>query len=152
MFSNMFIKDVSLFFGGESGVQDDWLDEHTTKGDIGLQWSLNLPGVVNVSLAANKEYTRNNFDLVRPCCLRRRLYGSPRLVGGPFSGDREFQMTWKLFTFISEPLTFLPDSWPVTFINVMNVTGPKGTGISTANLAAASRHHGDLPCRYRNEG
>jgi hypothetical protein len=135
-FSNWFFKDVSLFFGGEAGVQDNFLDEHTTKGDIGLQWSLNLPGVVNVSLAANKEYTRNNFDSCGPTTFGVG-YAGPCLIGGPFSGDREFQMTWKLFTFISEPLTFLPDSWPVTFVNVMNVTGPKGTGISTANLAAA---------------
>lgn len=140
-FSSPVTKDVSLFFEGEAGVQDDWLDEHTTKGAIGLQWTLNLPGVVNVALAANKEYTRNNFDSCYATGSGGPFFGvgysGACTVGGPFDGDREFALTWKVFTFMSEPLTFLPDSWPVTFVNVLNITGPKGTGISTANLAAA---------------
>ena len=41
-----------------------------------------------------------------------------------------------MFSFISEPLTFLPDSLPLTWVNILNITGPKGTGISTANCLA----------------
>jgi hypothetical protein len=101
-----------------------------------LQWSLNLPGVVNIGLTAYKEYTRNNFDSCGPAAFGVGYTGTC-LIGGPFTGDREFSWTWKAFSFVSEPLTFLPESFPITFVNILNVTGPKGTGISTATLAAA---------------
>ena len=72
------LKDVSLEAGGNAGVQDDWLDEHTTVGVSGLQFALTLPGVVNVRLMARKEYTRNNFDSCGPAAFGVGLH---RLTG-----------------------------------------------------------------------
>ena len=66
------------------------------------------------------------------------------VTAGPFSGDRYFNWTWKIESFIAEKVPFLPDSFPVSFINILNVTGPKGTGISTGNLAAACINGGFL--------
>jgi hypothetical protein len=144
VFSNPFIKDVSIEIGGNAGVQDEFLDEHTTVGMVGLQWQLNLPGVVNVALMAEKEYTRNSFDscgnagfgvaIVNPFTTPP---GACNFGLGPFSGNREFQPTWRVETFVSEPLTFLGPSVPLTFQNILNLIGPKGTGISQANLAGA---------------
>jgi opacity protein-like surface antigen len=141
MFSNIITKDISLEVGGNAGVQDNFLDEHTTVGKAGLQFALNLPGVVNVAVMASKEYTRNEFDGCGP--------GGFGVVNGPapdiatntcasgfgmYSGDRDFGTTWTIETFVNEPLTFIPA--PVTLQNIANVIGPKGTGISTANCLA----------------
>jgi len=140
-FASWFTKDISLLYGGVAGVQDDWLDEHTTQGVAGLQATLNLPGVVNVGVTAYKEFTRNNFDSCYATGTGGPFFGVGYTgacnVGGPYSGNRNFEWTWKVFTYISEPLSFLPSSLPVTWINILNITGPKGTGISTGNLAAA---------------
>lgn len=144
-FSNIFTKDVSFMFRITAGVQDDYLDEQTTQYAPGLMFDLNMPGVVEVGITAYKEFTHNSFDTCGPAGFGvlngpgASLGGAGAntcLVGSSFSGDRDFEWTWKLFTFMSEPLTFLPPSMPLTFINVMNVTGPKGTGISTANCLA----------------
>jgi len=143
-FSNLITKDVSLEAGGNAGIHDDFLDAHTTVGVFGLEFALNLPGVVNVSILADKEFTRNAFNTCGPpgfgvvsgpaagfgaVCL-------PPFAGTSFSGNRDFDWTWRIETFISEPLTFLPPSVPLTFVNVLNVIGPKGTGITTANCLA----------------
>jgi hypothetical protein len=143
-FTNFITKDVSFMFRITGGVQDDFLDEQTTQYAPGLMFDLNMPGVVEVGITAYKEFTHNSFDTCGPAGFG--VLNGPGAAfsggantcigGGSFSGDRDFEWTWKLFTFMSEPLTFLPPSMPVTFINVMNVTGPKGTGISTANCLA----------------
>jgi opacity protein-like surface antigen len=142
MFSNYFIKNVSIEVGGNAGVQDDFLDSHTTVGMIGLQWSLNVPGTVVIALMVEKEYTRNMFDACGP--------GGFGVVNGPapnigintcaggigsFSGNREFDTTWRVETLVREPLEFFPAA-PLTFQNILNVIGPKGTGISVANCLA----------------
>lgn len=146
-FSNPITKDISFMFRITGGVQTNFLAEETTQYAPGVMFDLNLPGVVEVGITAYKEFTHNSFDTC----------GSPGfgVVSGPgaafppggasclapftassFSGDRDFEWTWKLFSFISEPLTFLPPSMPITWVNILNVTGPKGTGISTANCLA----------------
>jgi hypothetical protein len=144
VFSTWFTKDVSLFFELNGGEQDDFLASQTTKYAPGLQFTLNLPGTVNVAITAMKEFTHNSFDA---CGLPG--YGvtytganGTCVGGGEFSGDRDFEWTWKLFTLISEPLTFLPPSLPITWVNILNVTGPKGTGISAANMAALGPYGG----------
>jgi hypothetical protein len=144
-FSNFLVKDVSLEVGGNAGVQDDYLDEHTTVGVFGLQFALNLPGVVDLAVMARKEYTRNAFDACGAPGFGDAQGPAAGLGGGtcagtglgPFSGDREFEWTWTVESFVSEPLTFLPSSLPLTFTNLASVVGPKGTGISTANLLAS---------------
>jgi hypothetical protein len=140
MFTNVVTKDISLEVGGNAGVQDNFLDEHTTVGKAGLQFTLNLPGTVNVAVMASKEFTRNEFDGCGPAGFgvvngpAGGLGGGPCIGGGSFSGDREFGTTWTVETFVNEPLTFIPA--PVTLQNIFNVIGPKGTGISTANCLA----------------
>jgi hypothetical protein len=141
-FSNVITKNVSLMFRVTGGVQDNFLSEQTTQYAPGLMFDLNLPGVVEVGITAYKEFTHNSFDACGPAGFGDEqspaagLGGGACVGGGAFSGDRDFEWTWKLFTFISEPLTFLPPSMPITWVNIMNVTGPKGTGISTANCLA----------------
>lgn len=138
MFSTLFTKDVSLMLNLTGGVENNFLSEETTQIAPGIQFTLNLPGVVNVGIAAYKEYTHNSFDACGPAGAFSGVsyvgFAGACAGGGSFSGDREFELTWKLFTYISEPLTFMP--MPLTFSNVLNVTGPKGTGISTANCLA----------------
>jgi hypothetical protein len=137
-FSNPITKDVSFMFRVTGGVQTNFLSEETTQYAPGLMFDLNLPGVVEVGIAAYKEFTHNSFDACGAPGFGVSYTGAVGTcaVGTSFSGDRDFEWTWKLFTFISEPLTFLPPSLPITWINIMNVTGPKGTGISTANCNA----------------
>ena len=143
-FSTWFTKDVSLFFDIDAGMQDDFLNQQLTKYSPGLQFALNLPGVVNVSVAAYKEFTHNSFQtcgtpgfgVVNGPAAGLTGAANTCIGGGAFSGDRDYEWTWKVFTFISEPLTFLPPSLPITWINILNITGPKGTGTSTANLLA----------------
>jgi hypothetical protein len=143
-FATWFTKDVSLFVDITGGVQDNFLAEQTTHYSPGLQFTLNLPGVVNVAVAPYKEFTHNSFDACGPAGAFSGVsyvgFAGPCIGGGAFSGDRDFDWTWKVFTFMSEPLTFLPSSMPVTFINILNVTGPKGTGLSEANLLALGAH------------
>jgi hypothetical protein len=133
-FSTFLTKDVSLFFRITGGVQNDFLSEQTTQYAPGVAFDLNLPGVVQVAITAYKEFTHNNFNACGPAGFGVALNGTCA-GGGSFSGDRDFTWTWKLFTYISEPLTFIPVA-PLTFENILSVTGPKGTGISTANMCA----------------
>jgi hypothetical protein len=141
MFSNVITKDISLEVGGTAGVQDNFLDEHTTLGVAGLQFAINLPGTVLIGVMARKEYTRNEFDGCGPGAFgvvngpAPNIAANTCLTGSSFSGDREFGTTWTLESFVSEPLTFIPVV-PLTFQNIANVIGPKGTGISTANCLA----------------
>jgi hypothetical protein len=139
-FSNPLTKDVSFMFRVTGGVQDNFLAPQTTQYAPGLMFDLNLPGVVEVGIAAYKEFTHNSFDACGPAGAFSGVtyvgFNGTCIGGGAFSGDRDFEWTWKLFTFISEPLTFLPPSLPITWINIMNVTGPKGTGLTAANCAA----------------
>jgi len=138
-FSTLLTKDVSLMLDLRGGVQNNFLAEETTQIAPGLQFALNLPGVVNVGIAAYKEWSYNTFNACGPPGFGDAQSPAAGLGGGacalglgPFSGDRNFEWAWKLFTFISEPIP----GTPVTFINILNVTGPKGTGISAANCLA----------------
>jgi hypothetical protein len=139
--SSWLFKDIGFEVGGTAGVEDDYLDEHTTQGVAGLNFDLNLPGTVLVGILAYKEFTRNEFDACSPAGVVLPVFGvgtsNACAGGGAFSGDRYFTTTWKIESFIAEKVPFLPDSFPVSFINILNVTGPKGTGITTANLFAA---------------
>ncbi len=139
-FSNPITKDISFMFRITGGTETNFLAPETTQYAPGLMFDLNLPGVVEVGVAAYKEYTHNSFDACGPAGAFSGVtyvgFNGPCIGGGAFSGDRDFEWTWKVFTFISEPLTFLPPSLPITWINIMNITGPKGTGLSTANCAA----------------
>jgi hypothetical protein len=144
-FSNFLTKDVSLMFRITGGVQNNFLSEQTTQYAPGLWFDLNLPGTVGVGITAYKEFTHNEFNACGPAGFGDAQSPAAGLGGGgcaapfagsTFDGDRNFEWTWKLFYFASEPLTFLPPSLPLTFVAFGAVTGPKGTGISTANCLA----------------
>jgi hypothetical protein len=136
--SSWAFKDIGFELGGTAGVEDNFLDEHTTQGVAGLNFDLNLPGTVLVGVLAYKEFTRNEFDACGPGAGTFGVATPAACAAGfgPFSGDRYFNWTWRIESFISEKVPFLPDSFPVSFINILNVTGPKGTGISTGNWLA----------------
>jgi len=134
-FSTLLTKDVSFMFRITGGTQQTFLAEETTQFAPGLMVDLNLPGVVQVGVTAYKEYSHNSFDACGPATFGV-AFTATCIGGGTFSGDRDFEWTWKIFTFINEPLTFLPPSVPLTFVNILNITGPKGTGLSPAACAA----------------
>ena len=132
MFSNFLTKDVSFEFGGDKNTQNTYFAPDVRKLDVGLQFALNLPGVVNVAILAQKEWNHNQFL----ACGGAIPPGFP--VGGctgAFNGDRDFQWAWRIESLISEPLTFLPPAIPLTWINVLGVTGPKGTGVPAGACA-----------------
>jgi hypothetical protein len=141
MASSIFFKDIGFEIGGTAGVEDNFLDEHTTQGVGGLNFDLNLPGTVLVGILAYKEYTRNEFDACGPGfgtfgVATPAVCNAP-FAGANFSGNRDFEWTWKIESFVAEKVPFLPDSFPVSFVNILNVTCPKGTGITSSNLIAA---------------
>jgi hypothetical protein len=133
-FSTILTKDVSFMLNLTGNTQNNYLAPDLAQVAPGIQFTLNLPGVVDVGITAMKEWNHNEFDACDAGGLGDAAI--PCAAGGPFSGDRSYEWTWKVFSFISEPLTFLPDSVPLTWVNILNITGPKGTGISTANCNA----------------
>jgi hypothetical protein len=160
MFSSPFFTDVGIEAGGNYGINDDFLASDTTVGVFGLNFNLNLPGTVLVSILADKEFSHSSFAScgnIGVGVVNPNPFGGGVCAGSPgatFSGDRDFHWTWKIESFVSEPLKFLPASFPVTFINILNVEGPKGTGISPANLLALGTFGGfccGLPATAANQ-
>lgn len=148
-FSNPIFTDMGVVAGGNFGVENNFLSEETTVGVFGLNFNLNLPGTVIVGIMADKEFTHNTFNACGPAGFGAATgpaagfggSGAPNFNScaggvGSFDGDRDFEWTWRVESFIAEPLKFLPDSFPVTFVNILNFIGPKGTGISQANCNA----------------
>jgi hypothetical protein len=118
MFSSFLFKNIEFEFGGDINTENDGLGPQKRDIVLGAQFDLNLPGTVNFSILAYKEWNNNNFWI----------------IPGAYSGEREFQWTPRLELLISEPLTFMP--WPVSWRNFTGVNFPKGTGISQAHLDA----------------
>ncbi|MFZ0425688.1 MAG: hypothetical protein WAL80_22655 [Xanthobacteraceae bacterium] len=141
MFASPLFTDIGLTVGGNFGINDDFLASDTTVGVYGLSFNLNLPGTVIFGIFADKEFSHSSFascgnlgfGVANPAA---GVGGGPCVGGGAFSGDRDFEWTWKVEGVVTEPLKFLPESLPVTFIDLIGVEGPKGTGISNANLIA----------------
>ena len=65
-FSNYVTKDISLAYGGLFVVVDNLLAPQTHQYDIGVQFSLNLPGTVNFSVYAQKETHHVTQDSICP--------------------------------------------------------------------------------------
>ena len=118
MFSSILFKNIGFEFGGDINTENDGLGPQKRDIVLGGQFELNLPGTVNFSVLAYKEWNNNNFWV----------------VPGAYSGERDFQWIPRLEVLISEPLTFLP--WPITWNSFTGVNFPKGTGISQAHLNA----------------
>src|ERR1700760_2996338 len=80
-FSNYITKDISLAYGGLFVVVDNLLAPQTHQYDIGLQFTLNLPGTVNLSAHAQKETHHVTQDSICPAGIFGTFYTPP--VGTP---------------------------------------------------------------------
>jgi hypothetical protein len=140
-FSTFLTKDVSFVWGGDANTQNNFLAPSVRKIDIGIQFMFNLPGTVALNVVAQKEWNHNTFMASDQTHLGGipgifAFNGScqtPGAIGACYTGDRNFKWAPRLELGIIEPLTFIPNI-PLTWLNFTNVTFPKGTGISTANL------------------
>jgi hypothetical protein len=141
-FSNYITKDILLAYGGLFVVVDNFLAPQTHQYDIGAQFTLNLPGTVNLSVYAQKETHHVTQDAV--CGAAPGFYSPPSTVtrarpwarSAPFTGDQTFKWAPRLELVMLEPLTFLPTWLPLSWNSFTGVTMPKGTGLSQANVAA----------------
>ncbi|MGC2125986.1 MAG: hypothetical protein WA652_24340 [Xanthobacteraceae bacterium] len=145
MFSNALVNDIGFEVGGNAGTQNNYLSEETTVGVFGLNFDLAIPkvlGTMLVGIMADKEFTHNEFDA---CSApfgfgvgSGGAVGACTPAGASFSGDRQFDWTWRIEAFNSVPLGGILGSWANSahIINILNVIGPKGTGISNANCLA----------------
>jgi hypothetical protein len=141
-FSNYITKDISFAYGGLFVVVDNFLAPHTHQYDIGVQFTLNLPGTVNLSVYAQKETHHVTQDSICPGFLGT-FYTPPAGTPGagpiaacPYTGDQEFKWAPRLELVMLEPLTFLPTWLPMSWNSFTGVTFPKGTGLSQSNLVA----------------
>lgn len=147
VFATPFTNDVGFEYGLTAGTQNNYLAEDTTQYVAGLNFDIAIPkplGTFLFAVLAYKEWSHNAFnacgapgfgDAQSPAA---GLGGGACAGGGSFSGNRDFNYTWRLEAFNSVPLGGLLGSWAdaAHIINILNVTGPKGTGISTANCIA----------------
>lgn len=143
MFSNFLVNDIGFEIGGNAGTQNNFLAEETTVGVFGLNFDLAIPKVLGTMLfgvMADKEFTHNEFNACGPNGFGVASGGASGTCGGgsSFSGDRDFNWTWRLEAFNSVPLGGILGSWADSahIVNILNVIGPKGTGISNANCLA----------------
>jgi hypothetical protein len=143
MFTTPFTNDVGFVGGFTAGTQNNYLTEETTQYVVGVNLDLAIPkplGIMLFSVMAYKEFTHNEFDACGPGGFGVASAGAVGACtgGGAFGGNRDFEWTWRLEAFNSVPLGGLLGSWAdaAHIINILNVTGPKGTGLSTANCAA----------------
>jgi hypothetical protein len=143
-FSNYITKDISLAYGGLFVVVDNFLAPQTHQYDIGAQFTLNLPGTVNLSVYAQKETHHVTQDSICPGGAFGTTfynppvngYPGPTMVACPYTGDQVFKWAPRLELVILEPLTFLPTWLPLSWNSFTGVTFPKGTGLSEANMIA----------------
>jgi hypothetical protein len=142
MFDTFFTNDVGFEGGFTAGVQNDFLAEQTTQYLVGLNFDVKIPkplGTMLVGVLARKEFTHNEFDACSPGGFGVASGGASGacIGGGSFSGDRDFQWDWNVEIFNAIPLAPL-GAWAeaLHIINILDIRGPKGTGISAANCAA----------------
>jgi hypothetical protein len=145
-FNTFFTNDIGFEGGFNAGVQNNYLAEQTTKFLVGTNIDVKIPkplGTLLVGVLAVKEFTHNQFNACGPAGFgdaqspAAGLGGGTCIGGGSFSGDRDFKWTWGVESFYSVPLAPLgPWADPLHVVSILNVYGPKGTGISTANCLA----------------
>jgi hypothetical protein len=142
-FSNVFTNDIGFEAGITAGTQNDFLAEQTTQYVVGLNFDLAIPkplGTMLLGVLAYKEFSHNEFAACGPGAFGVGSGGASGacVVGGPFSGDRDFKWAPRLEAFNSIPLGGILGSWAdaAHIVNILNVTFPKGTGFSSANVAA----------------
>jgi len=145
-FDTFLTNDVGFEFGFDAGTQNNYLAEQNTKYLVGLNFDVKIPkplGIMLVGVLARKEFTHNQFNACGPAGFgdaqspAAGFGGGTCIGGGLFNGDRDFQWTYGIEIFNSIPLAAL-GGWAdaLHIVNILNIYGPKGTGISTANCLA----------------
>jgi hypothetical protein len=144
MFSTFLTKDVSFEWGGDANTENNFFAPSKKDIVLGAQFTLNLPGTVNLSVMAYKEWNHDTFMATDQTVFNGgqpgvfTFNGNCAGIGAPvncFSGDRTFQWIPRIELGIIEPLTFLPI--PLTWQGITAINFPKGSGFSVANMAAA---------------
>lgn len=148
-FDTFFTNDIGFEFGFTAGVQNNYLSEQTTQYLVGLNFDLKIPkplGTMLVGVLARKEFTHNEFNACGPpgfgdaqspaAGFGGGLCAAP-FAGALFNGDRNFEWDWNVEVFNAIPLSSLGE-WAnaLSIINILDIRGPKGTGISAANCLA----------------
>jgi hypothetical protein len=140
MFSTWLTKDISFEWGGDANTQNNFFAPAKKDIVLGAQFTLNLPGTVNLSVMAYKEWNHDQFMASDQTGIINAAI--PGVQPGPFTfvpccftGDRSFQWIPRIELGIIEPLTFLPI--PLTWQGITAINFPKGSGFSTANMIAA---------------
>jgi len=146
MFDTFLTNDVAFEGGFTAGTENNYLAEETTQYLVGAEVDVKVPkplGTLLVGIMARKEFSHNEFDACGPFGFGVADGGSNGACAKPFTGftfdgDRNFNWTWTVETFYALPLGPLLGSWAnaLKIVNIANVVGPKGTGISTANCLA----------------
>ena len=147
VFSNFLFNDVGFEGGFTAGVQNNYLSEQTTQYLVGLNFDIAIPkqlGTLLVGVLARQEFTHNQFNACGPPGFGDAQgpaagFGGGTCIGGAsFSGDRDFKWDWNVEIFDAIPLGGIFGSWadPLRIIDITNIRGPKGTGISNANCLA----------------
>jgi hypothetical protein len=134
MFRTSFTKDISFEWGGGAGIENNFLAPAKKDIVLGVEFTLNLPGTVNFSVLAYKEWNHDTFWTSPQIFFNGGQPGIFTTNGAGFTGDRDFRWIPRIELGIIEPLTFLPI--PLTWQGITTINFPKGTGISTANLIA----------------
>jgi len=146
-FSSFLFNDVGFEGGFTAGVENNFLSEETTQYLVGGNFDIAIPkgwGTLLVGVLARKEFTHNEFNACGPPGFgdaqspAAGLGGGACIGGGSFDGDRSFKWDWNVEIFDAIPLGTFLGSWadPLRIIDITNIRGPKGTGISTANCLA----------------
>ena len=169
MFTTFLTNDIGFEGGFTAGTEDNVFASQTTQYVAGLNFDLAIPkvlGTMLVGVLAYKEFAHNEFAACNPggpavglgsqATQAFTAGACPAAPGASFSGDRDFEWTWKIEAFNSIPLGGILGSWAdaAHVINILNVTGPKGTGISNANLLALGPFGGfccGLPASMANQ-
>jgi hypothetical protein len=136
MFSTFLTKDVGFSFGGFAAGEDNLHAADDRQLDVGLAFDLNLPGTVILNVWAQKEWNHSSFLSCGTAGTAPNGICTAPFAGSSFGGNIDNEWTPKLDLFVAEPLKFLPPSLPLTWVSITDVTFPKGTGVSTANIAA----------------
>lgn len=127
MFSVGPLNDISFEFGADANSENNFLAP--AKRDIvaGLEFTFGLPykGHFNLSPLLYKEWNHNSF------------LQAPWTVPGVPTGNDSFSPTWAVEMNYAMDLGFLPDAIPLTFSGYSNFYGPKGTGVTAAQVPGA---------------
>ena len=139
-FSNVLTKNVSFMLNLAGETENNFHAPVMEQIAPGLQITLKMPGVVNIGVAGVKEWNHNTYNACGPAGPFSGVgyvgFQGQCIGGGSSSGDTNMDRTWKIFSLVSELVKFMPSHTPITFQNLLNIEGPKGTGLSAAQCVA----------------